>query len=94
MAGSSFRTLTLTLAILLLTSCAGNLNNKKWSTPEVARSPIQSVLDSTPPLDGQKITIAVYGFQDKTGQRKPNDKFSVLSSAVTQGSEVWVIDGP
>jgi curli production assembly/transport component CsgG len=92
MAGSSFRTLTFTLAILLLTSCAGNLNNKKWSTPEVARSPIQSVLDSTPPLDGQKITIAVYGFQDKTGQRKPNDKFSVLSSAVTQGSEVWVID--
>ena len=58
----------------------------------MARSPIQSVLDSTPPLDGQKITIAVYGFQDKTGQRKPNDKFSVLSSAVTQGSEVWVID--
>jgi len=58
----------------------------------VARNPIQSQLDSTPPLDGDKITIAVYGFQDKTGQRKSNDKFSVLSSAVTQGSEVWVID--
>lgn len=58
----------------------------------MARSPIQSVLDSTPPLDGPKITIAVYGFQDKTGQRKSNDRFSVLSSAVTQGSEVWVID--
>ena len=78
--------------IVLLTGCAGNLNNKKWSKPGVARSPIQSELDSTPPLDGKKITIAVYGFLDKTGQRKPNDKFSVLSSAVTQGSEVWVID--
>jgi curli production assembly/transport component CsgG len=77
---------------MLLTSCAGNLNNKKWSEPEVARSPIQSVLDSTPQLDGPKITIAVYGFQDKTGQRKTNVNFSVLSSAVTQGSEVWVID--
>ena len=88
-----FRTLTLTLtAIMLLTSCAGNLNNKKWSEPEVARSPIQSVLDSTPQLDGPKITIAVYGFQDKTGQRKTNVNFSELSSAVTQGSEVWVID--
>ena len=88
-----FRTLTLTLtAIMLLTGCAGNLNNKKWSEPEVARSPIQSVLDSTPQLDGPKITIAVYGFQDKTGQRKTNVNFSVLSSAVTQGSEVWVID--
>ncbi len=77
---------------MLLTGCAGNLNNKKWSEPEVARSPIQSVLDSTPQLDGPKITIAVYGFQDKTGQRKTNVNFSVLSSAVTQGSEVWVID--
>ena len=92
MAGSITRALITLLAIVLLTGCAGDLKNKKWSKPEVARNPIQSQLDSTPPLDGDKITIAVYGFQDKTGQRKPNDKFSVLSSAVTQGSEVWVID--
>jgi curli production assembly/transport component CsgG len=92
MAGSITRALITLLAILLLTGCAGDLKNKKWSEPEVARNPIQSQLDSTPPLDGDKITIAVYGFQDKTGQRKSNDKFSVLSSAVTQGSEVWVID--
>jgi curli production assembly/transport component CsgG len=77
---------------LLLSGCAGNLKNKKWSEPDVARSPIESVLANTPPLDGPKITIAVYSFTDKTGQRKPNDKFSVLSSAVTQGSEVWVIN--
>lgn len=92
MAGSITRALITLLAIVLLAGCAGDLKNKKWSKPEVARNPIQSQLDSTPPLDGDKITIAVYGFQDKTGQRKPNDKFSVLSSAVTQGSEVWVID--
>ena len=92
MAVSITRALITLLAILLLTGCAGDLKNKKWSEPEVARNPIQSQLDSTPPLDGDKITIAVYGFQDKTGQRKSNDKFSVLSSAVTQGSEVWVID--
>jgi curli production assembly/transport component CsgG len=92
MTGSITRALITLLAIVLLTGCAGNLNNTKWSDPNVARSPIQSTLDTTPPLDGEKITIAVYSFQDKTGQRKPNDKFSVLSSAVTQGSEVWVID--
>jgi curli production assembly/transport component CsgG len=45
-----------------------------------------------PQLDGPRITIAVYSFADKTGQRKPSDKFSQLSSAVTQGSEVWVIN--
>ena len=86
------RILITLFAIVLLAGCAGNLKDKKWSDPEVARSPIQSILDSTPPLDGPPIPIAVYSFQDKTGQRKPSDKFSVLSSAVTQGSEVWVIN--
>ena len=93
MTRSIIRALITLLAIgLLVSGCAGNLNNKKWSDPSVARSPIESILASLPPLDGPKITIAVYDFQDKTGQRKPNDKFSVLSSAVTQGAEVWVID--
>jgi curli production assembly/transport component CsgG len=84
--------ITLTLATFLLNSCAGNLKNQKWSDPELARSPIESILETTPHLDGPKITIAVYSFTDKTGQRKANDKFSMLSSAVTQGSEVWVIN--
>ena len=92
MTGSITRALITSLAIILLAGCAGNLKDQKWSDPEVARSPIQSILDSTPPLDGPPITIAVYSFADKTGQRKPNDKFSVLSSAVTQGAEVWVIN--
>jgi len=33
----------------------------------------------------------VYGFTDKTGQRKPSDKMANISTAVTQGSEVWLI---
>ena len=36
--------------------------------------------------------IGVYSFSDKTGQRKPTQGASSLSSAVTQGAEVWVID--
>ena len=68
------------------------MTKKDWSEPEVARSPIQNVLDTVPYLGGPKISIAVYQFTDKTGQRKPNDKFSQLSSAITQGSEVWVIN--
>jgi len=92
MAGKNIKALITILTILLLTGCAGTPKNVKWSDPNVARSPIESELASTPPLDGPKITIAIYAFQDKTGQRKPNDKFSVLSSAVTQGAEVWVID--
>ena len=80
------------MALAFLNGCATNMEKVDWSQPVVARSPIQDALVSMPQLDGPKITIAVYSFADKTGQRKPNDKFSQLSSAVTQGSEVWVIN--
>ena len=50
-------------------------------------------LELIPELGQPQITIAVYNFPDKTGQRKPNTKFSQLSTAVTQGPEVWVING-
>jgi curli production assembly/transport component CsgG len=54
-------------------------------------APEQHRLQAVPPIEGKKITIAVYSFLDKTGQRKPSEKMSNLSSAVTQGAEVWVI---
>jgi curli production assembly/transport component CsgG len=43
-----------------------------------------------PPADGP-ITIAVYGFTDKTGQRKSLANVASLSSAVTQGAESYLI---
>ena len=61
------------------------------TSPTVQESPIQQRLEDVPGLDGKKITIAVYSFTDKTGQRKPGDGVANLSSAVTQGSEAWVI---
>ena len=59
--------------------------------PQLAPAPVP-VIAEIPELDGPKIPIAVYEFTDKTGQRKPNERFSQLSSAVTQGAEVYVID--
>ena len=87
-----FRLLAIVMIGVILQGCSATLHKDNWSEPIVARNPIKTVLETTPELDGQKITIAVYGFTDKTGQRKPNTNFSQLSSAVTQGSEVWVID--
>jgi curli production assembly/transport component CsgG len=54
-------------------------------------APLADRMANVPELDGKKMTIAVYSFTDKTGQRKPADNIANLSSAVTQGSEVWVI---
>lgn len=53
--------------------------------------PKASLLDSVPELDGPPIPVAVYGFGDKTGQMKPNDRLALFSKAVTQGAEVFLI---
>lgn len=43
------------------------------------------------PPAGGPITVAVYSFQDKTGQRKSQPLIASLSSAVTQGAESYLI---
>ena len=49
-------------------------------------------LNDLKPLNGPVMTVGVYEFSDKTGQRKPAENVANLSSAVTQGAEAWVID--
>jgi curli production assembly/transport component CsgG len=86
------RMFSIIAVLLLVTGCAtfeGKID--VGEPPTVQRSPIPEMMDGVPPLDGKKITVAVYSFSDKTGQRKPADSIANLSSAVTQGAEVWVI---
>jgi curli production assembly/transport component CsgG len=85
-------------AMLLLTGCASGIIPKgahnSWlpsETPEIITKPRYNELPSIRGPNGPPITVAVYSFTDKTGQKKPNDKFSTFSSAVTQGSEVFLI---
>lgn len=59
--------------------------------PEVAVNKMQKEFDTIPNPDGPKITIAVYGFQDKTGQRKAVSTYASFSTAVTQGAEPFLI---
>ena len=84
--------------VLFISACSG-VNTARdslslYSNAGDARiqpAPLAKRFANTPQLDGKKMTIAVYSFQDKTGQRKPADNIANLSSAVTQGAEVWVI---
>src|SRR5210317_1188514 len=78
------------LIFALLTGCVTNPQTFEYEEPKLSEAMVK--LNDVPSLDGPPISIAVYSFLDKTGQRKPSDKFSQLSSAVTQGAEVWVID--
>lgn len=82
---------------LLLTGCAG----KKVTTqatieseidaPEIITHKRFNEIVNMPDPDGPVLPIAVYRFQDMTGQRKPNTNYASLSSAVTQGGEVMLI---
>ena len=79
---------------MILTGCAakGNLPEPFQRPPEVQINPMVNALNDLPALDAPKMTIGVYEFVDKTGQRKPAENIANLSSAVTQGAEAWVID--
>ena len=81
----------LSLLILLSLSGCAHIQMEASREEPVALQPRESLTTKIPDLDGPPITIAVYGFLDKTGQMKPNDKLAVFSKAVTQGAEVFLI---
>ncbi len=86
----------LTLAILsALSGCAvmqstGELDK----TPELTgqMKAVKKEFDTIPgPAASRPLSVAVYSFTDKTGQRRPQANIASLSSAVTQGSETFLI---
>jgi curli production assembly/transport component CsgG len=58
--------------------------------PRTERATLQKLLDLPPPR--QKAVVAVYEYEDLTGQRKPSNKMALFSTAVTQGAENYLID--
>lgn len=81
------------LSMLLLSGCASIKPRPDiLEVPKTQTSPMQKELVGLPKIDGQRITIGVYGFADKTGARKTADNYASFSSAVTQGAESWLID--
>jgi curli production assembly/transport component CsgG len=81
------------LSLLIATALSGcaTIHMDAGKEEPVALQPRESLTTKIPELDGPPIAIAVYGFTDKTGQMKPNDKLAVFSKAVTQGAEVFLI---
>jgi len=79
------------LSLLILSGCAVTQKMGVEYKPEVAANKMQKEFDTLPAPNGKKVTVAVYGFADKTGQRKPTPGIASLSTAVTQGGEVFLI---
>jgi hypothetical protein len=76
------RILSALLLSLVLGGCA-QLHIEAAKEEPVEIKPRVSLIEKIPPLDGPVVTVAVYGFADKTGQLKANDKLAVFSKAVT-----------
>ena len=89
--------LAITLLSCLVSSCGvQQVKAIEGEMPFTQGTPTKELLNEMPPLVGMptdgdgnpvKITVAVYDFPDKTGQRKQVG----LSTAVSQGADVWVI---
>ena len=90
--------LAVVLLSCLVSACGMNQKHEaiQGDMPFVQGTPTKELLQEMPdlintPTDGEgnpvKITVAVYQFPDVTGQRKQVG----LSTAVSQGADVWVI---
>jgi curli production assembly/transport component CsgG len=83
--------IALTLGLLLLSNCAVMQKGGMESKPEITEMKMQKEFDTVPTPAQKKITVAVYSFQDKTGQRRNTPNVASFSTAVTQGAEPFLI---
>ena len=88
-----FKLSLLTLALVVLTGCntirpQGDIGISSEAT---VSETINKSFSDIPAPGGAPITVAVYGFKDMTGQRKPSNTLSLFSTAVTQGAEAYLI---
>lgn len=80
------------LAILSLGGCASYAGSKALPYQDaVVTKPEFYKKKAVPQPGGPPITVAVYRFNDQTGQRKASQNVAVLSSAVTQGADNYLI---
>ena len=63
----------------------------EWEPATVVETKSISEFETIRPPANGKITVAVYNFIDKTGQRRPSQNTSSFSTAVSQGAEAFLI---
>ena len=86
--------------LLLVGACALGLAACSATRPETAFSESPRLEPKTEMLDDlmalpppvRQLTVAVYNFEDQTGQNKPNETFSEYSRAVTQGGATILVN--
>ena len=90
---NKFKLSLMTIAVAMaLAGCSSvrPLGEVKMKDAPVVSGTILKDLDLPAP-EGAPIAVAVYGFKDLTGQRKPSTTLSLFSTAVTQGAESYLM---
>ncbi|WP_323785503.1 CsgG/HfaB family protein [Thalassovita sp.] len=80
---SSLRMIAIGAALIAMSGCATLEQRTQEPILPVATS-TRNVLSELPP-PARKLDVAIYGFEDLTGQFKPSEGFQTLSKAVSQG---------
>ena len=83
----------ITLAVVTLAGCS---TVRPWGDVQIKEEAkvsetINKSFANVPSPAGPAVTVAVYGFKDLTGQRKPSSTLSLFSTAVTQGAEAYLM---
>ena len=73
----------------LVAGCSTTVNRIPSEPPKAVVTE-KDFINLPPPAQGAMV-VAVYSFEDKTGQRLPSEKLANISTAVTQGAEQYVI---
>mgnify|MGYP001177204138 CR=1 FL=1 len=80
------------LSSLILLTLVGCVSTPTPNGPWIQRPPYMIKQGDMKDIKEAPIFVAVYSFDDLTGQRKSTDNYASFSSAVTQGGEAWVIE--
>lgn len=89
LATSVFKIFAVSFLSLSLASCS--TSDLLRSDPEISPTILVNEFKSMSPPVGSKVTVAVYSFTDKTGQRRVEENIASFSTAVTQGAEAFLI---
>ena len=81
------------LAVLAITGCSTvrPMGSVEMKDAPVVSGTMTKEINTLPAPEGPPISVAIYGFKDLTGQRKPSQTLSLFSTAVTQGAEAYLI---
>jgi curli production assembly/transport component CsgG len=90
------KAIKLSLITLAIATLAGCSTVRPWGDVQIKEEAkvsetINKSFANVPSPAGPAVTVAVYGFKDLTGQRKPSSTLSLFSTAVTQGAEAYLM---